>query len=714
MWRPLQLFVLFGLAASAAAQPFAYPEAEQVDAVDVLHGEHIPDPYRWMENLDAPALQAWMQAQDALLDRYLASSAARAPLVDRIHALRDFDVFGLPSKAGGRYFYTVTGEGGNGATHVFVRPELDAPGRLVFDVEQQLAEGATFRLFTPSPSGADGVVLYSEGPSRWRQARILRVEQGELLDETLDGLHALGGPVAWAPDGQGFYYVRFAATPGETRQQSRPQEPRLYYHQLGTSQAADRLIYEPADLERALLTHQVTDDGRYLVVSIRHDANPDQRIVYLDLQAGGAPRPFIHGPHTFLGNDEGRFYFYTTEDAPNGRVIAVTLDNPGQLEELVAERDEAISGNSLVGGNGVGYYGGRFVLLYTKDALPLVRVFDASGALAYEVELPDVGTIWGGFKGHDDSDEVFYRFLSLTDANVLYRLDLATGESRPFQQPSLAFDSDRFETQQVFYTSKDGTRVPMFVVHRKGLELDGSNPLFMYAYGAFGWTAFLWYQPHVIAWLEMGGVYALPGIRGGGEYGRSWHEDGVGQNRQNAVDDYIAATEWLIDQGYTSPDRMVANGGSASASLAAMAVLQRPDLYGAAVIDIPSLDLLRYHRHPGSGGWVEEFGDPDDPDDFSVLRRLSPYHTIEAGACYPPMLVMAGEKDETALPLHAYKFVARMQANAPPGCASPALLKVMWGAGHSYGTTARQQAQSWADAWAFLDTALGLRLRPDG
>jgi prolyl oligopeptidase len=256
-------------------------------------------------------------------------------------------------------------------------------------------------------------------------------------------------------------------------------------------------------------------------------------------------------------------------------------------------------------------------------------------------------------------------------------------------------------TRQVFYPSKDGTRIPMFIVHRKDLTFEEGHPLFMYAYGAYAWTAFLWYQPHIIAWLEMGGVYALPGIRGGGEYGRDWHQAGVGRNRQNAIDDYHAAAAWLIEHGYTSPDKMVANGGSASGSLAGAAVIQRPDLYAAAVIDIPTFDMLR------RGGWVEEFGDPDDPDDFEVLRSYSPYHNIEPGVCYPPILVMAGEKDETAVPFHAYKFIARLQARQ--ACDHPALLKVMWGAGHTHGATPREQAASWADAWSFLIRTLEMK-----
>lgn len=685
------------------AQSLEYPPAQRTDQIDEYHGVDVADPYQWMEDLESPDLHSWMRAQDDLLDEYLSEVPSRESLARHLYELTEFDIYSAPIKTDSGHFYTTTGNAGVGETRVFMQ-ELDGEERLLIDPDERLEAGDNLGGIMPSPDGGYLTYSYGEGQSRWRDVRVLEVATGADMPETLTGLNALAGAVSWTAEGTGFYYVRYDEPEAGQTQESRPENPRVMFHRVGTPQAEDQLVFERPEQPNLLFTPTATEDGRYLVLTVRRGASQDVTILYWDVNGGESFRQLVQGPHTFLGNEGESFFFYSTLDAPNGRVVAVDLSDPSRIDELVSERDEAITGNSLVGGNGVGYYGGRFVLLYTKDALPIVRVFDSRGELSYEVDLPDVGTIWGGFAGQADQAELFYRFLSLTDAAVVYRMNLETGENTVFRAPDLAFDSDDFVTKQVFYQSKDGTRIPMFVVHRQDLALDGRHPLFMYGYGAYAWTAFLWYQPHIVAWLEMGGVYALPGIRGGGEYGREWHQAGVGRNRQNAIDDYNAAATWLIENGYTSPGRLIANGGSASGSLAGAAVVQRPNLYGASVIDIPTFDMLR------RGGWEEEFGDPSDPDDFEVLYGYSPYHNMEAGVCYPAMLVMAGEKDETAVPFHAYKFVARMQRLQ--ACDNPVLLKVMWGAGHTHGATPRDQAQTWADAWSFLIRALDLDLEP--
>jgi prolyl oligopeptidase len=422
--------------------------------------------------------------------------------------------------------------------------------------------------------------------------------------------------------------------------------------------------------------------------------------------------PEADANYTYLGSRGKRFWFFTDRDAPRGRVIALERDRaePASWKEIVPQAAEPVAASSAVGGNALGMFANRILLVYLEDGRPVLRVFDAEGRLRAEPRLPAGGQIWGGFSGSPDDAEVFYRFLGLTHASTTYRLDLETNETSIFSSSDSAGRTGDIAIEQVFYRSADGTRVPMFLAHRKGFRRDGRSPAFLYGYGAFGWVSFLWYQPFVLNWLALGGVYALPGIRGGGEYGEDWHRAGAGRSKPRAIDDYVAAAEWLVTNGYTSRSRLVANGGSASGGVVAAAVLQRPELFGAAVIDRPVLDMLRFDRFSQAAYWLPEFGSPLDRGDFAALRAWSPYHNVRKGGCYPPMVVMAGEKDQVAVPLHAYKFTAALQA--AQDCANPVLLQVVRGAGHNFGTTPEQTAGTWADETAFLARVLSVGGNP--
>jgi prolyl oligopeptidase len=414
--------------------------------------------------------------------------------------------------------------------------------------------------------------------------------------------------------------------------------------------------------------------------------------------------------YTFLGNEGTRFWIYTDLEAPRGRVVAIDLTKPQREHwtEVIPQAEETIAGGSLAGGNALGLFGDRFVIMYMKDGRPLVKVFDRQGRFQYEVDLPDGGSIWGGLSGAQNDPEVFYQFLGLTDPSTIHRLNLETGKSTIFHRSKLRFNPDDCVTTQVFYKSKDGTRVPMFVSHKKGLQPDGSHPAFMYGYGAFGWSSFLWYQPQVLVWMEMGGVYAQPSLRGGGEYGEAWHQAGMKLNKQNAIDDYIAAAEWLIANKYASPSKLVANGGSASGALAGAAVIQRPDLFNACIIDRPALDMIRFDQFTGAGHWIQEFGSSTNAEEFQALYAYSPYHNLKPGQCYPATMIMVGDRDEVTVPMHAYKFTAALQA--AQGCGQPVLLKMMWGAGHNFGATTEQMIDSMADEITFLARALNLEV----
>ncbi len=403
-----------------------------------------------------------------------------------------------------------------------------------------------------------------------------------------------------------------------------------------------------------------------------------------------------------IGNDGSELWFHTDLDAPRGRVIAIDVRRPDRSDwvELIPEREEAI--DSWGGASAVG---GRLAVGYLEDAHIAIRIFDTTGDFLYRLELPQLGSVWSGVVGTQHDHEGLYNLSGVANPGSIYRLDLRTGESRLVLRPELGYDPDRIVTEQVFYRSRDGTRVPMYLAYQRGLDRDGTAPVYMYGYGFGGWAAQPWFQAHATVWIQMGGIWALPNIRGGGAYGEEWHRAGSRRKKQNAIDDYIAAGEWLIEHGYTSPARLVANASSAGGAIAGAAITQRPDLYGAAVLHFPVLDMLRYAEFTGARRWIPEYGTPEDPADFEALLDYSPVHNVEPGTCYPATLVAPGERDETTPPLHAYKFVAALRH--AQSCDAPISLRVSWGAGHSHGADLERSIDNWADQLAFLARVLG-------
>ena len=709
-WAPSLLLGLLLETRAPSSGGLTYPPARRDGAVESFHGVAVPDPYRWLEDSKSGETREWIRAEDALLKSYLAPVADREAMRRRILELSGGERFLAPVKAGRLYFLlkiTSTGaptglwvqEGPTGAPRLLLDPRSRFPGT-----------DSALNAFAPSPDGRFVACTISDGQSRWLRILILETASGAEHPTPRLETHTVSSGLAWARDGRGFYFTRYERPPGVGDEKATPIRPTVRFFSLRDGK--ESLVYEPPPEPGLLVGYTVSDDGRHLVLTLREGSRSQNRVL---VQETGLPaRPPVplmavaDANYTFLGSEGTRFWFFTDRGAPRGRVVAVdsTRPDPTSWKEVVPEMAEAVAANSAVGGNALGMFGGRFVLMYLKDGRAQLRVFDREGRLEFEPELPMGGLVWGGFSGTQRDPEVFYRFLGLTEVSTVYRLDLARKQNAVFLESPAPFDRNSITVEQVFYRSKDGTRVPMFVAYRKGLPRDGRRPAFMYGYGAFGWVSFLWHQPFVLNWLERGGVYAQPSLRGGGEYGEPWHEAGSRRKKQNVIDDYVAAAEWLVARGYTSPARLVANGGSASGALAAAAIIQRPDLFGAAVIDRPVLDLLRFDRFSQASYWLPEFGSPRDAGDFKALSAWSPYHNLKPGTCYPPTLVMSGDLDQVAVPLHAYKFTAAMQA--AQGCANPVLLKVMWGAGHNFGATAEQSAESWADQTAFLWRALDL------
>jgi prolyl oligopeptidase len=698
----------------------SYPPARRVGQVDTYHGVEVADPYRWMEEMESEEVRDWVRAQDRLLKSFVGEAPGRAELRRRVAELTRYDMYAAIrfvgpefEKRGRRYFFIKTGAGASQPA-LYVQTGLTAEPRTLLDLRTRRGDDA-LRLagFSPSPDGRLVAYLISQNLSNWLSLRVLDVVAGRELPETLEGLHFTGGTVTWAPDGRGFFYTGFERPAEGTEQRAAVRNAKVFFHALGTEQTADRLVHERPEGPGLLYNHQVTDDGRHLVVTATEGGGNKSRVSYADLRTPGGPLKTLIGEadadYKLLGGRGERLWFYTDSQAPRGRVVAIDVDRPQREHwvEVIPEAGETISAGSSVGGNALGLYGDRFVLVYIRDGRPLLRIFSRRGRLQREANFPEGGSIWGGFSGAPRDPEVFYRFLELASPGTIYRLNVATGKTSVFRRATVKVNPADFVVKRVFYRSKDGTRVPMFVAHKRGLRLDENTPVYLYGYGAFAWVAFTWFQPHMIAWMERGGLFAVAGLRGGGEYGAGWHEAGSRLNKQNAIDDYVAAAEWLVSNRYTSRRRLVANGGSASGVVAAAAILQRPDLFAAGVIDIPVLDMLRFDRFTAASYWKPEFGSPADPREFKALYAYSPYHNVRPGRCYPPTLVMAGERDQTAVPLHAYKFVAAMQA--AQGCNHPVLLKLMWGTGHNFGATPERSVDSWTDLLSFLIRTIELK-----
>lgn len=697
------LFVFWGLSTPLDAQPLSYPETRRVDQVDFYHNLTIGDPYRWLEEMTSAETETWVRAQDALTQAYVAGNSVQEALEERILLLQQSDRYSIPSRNGTRYFTGIRASGAPNSV-VYMQEGLSGERREILNPESHphfQFENARLGMYAPSRNGEYLAYQVGKGQTRWRTTYILDVNRRQSFEESLQGVR---GSVAWDGTAKGFYYVRYGVPEKGEELQAQLVDAQIFYHELGTSQDADRLIYERPEDPTWSFGVQVSHDGHYLIVSATPGGSFTGMVEHLLVKDLRDPSSLFldlfkdpTATYAYEGNLGSRFLIRTDLNAPKGQLLTVDVKNPSQREVVIPETEEVL--------NTISVTKNFLIARYTHDARPLVKVFEKTGQFRYDLSLPNLGSVNGLGDVHE-ADEAFYAMNILYDPGVIYRLDVASGKSTVFEQPDLPYDPDDFVSKQVMVTSKDGTQVPMYIIHKKGLELDGNHPVFMYAYGAYAWVAWPWYQPPLVAWLEMGGVYALPNVRGGGEYGEDWHQAGIRINKQNAIDDYIAATEWLINQGYTNPQRMIANGGSASGALAAAAYMQRPDLYAASIIDIANLDLLRSHLFPGGANRVPEYGSAENPDEFQALYRYSPYHNIRSHTCYPPTLVTVGSRDEVAVPLHSYKFVAAMQHNQ--SCSHPVLLNVAWDAGHSYGLNAEQQARTWSYVFSFLIRTLEL------
>lgn len=674
-----------------------YPQAERLDHVDDYHGTRVADPYRWLEDVDAPQTGAWVEAQNALTESILARSDRRAGIRARLRALWDYEKFGIPQAAGGRFFYTKNAGLQNQAV-LYTARSLGATSRVLID-PNTLSNDGTVALsgISISYDGRYAAYSVSASGSDWQTWRVREVASGRDLPDTIEWSKFSGA--AWLLDGSGFFYCRFDSPAGETRFKDANYDHQLYFHALGTSQVDDALVYERPDHKDWTLGAEVTEDGRYLLISARQGTDSRNRVFVRDLKSNdSAVRGlFTSGDaqYEFVGNVGTTMYFRTTNDAPLGRLIAVEVDAPQHLRTVLPPCGDTLESVQLVGG--------RFIATYLHDAHSVVQVYDLSGNLAYALGLPGLGTA-SGFAGREHDTTVYFAFTSYVAPTAIYALDLDRATTTPVFAPKVNFDPTAFTSEQVFYASKDGTRVPMIVSSKVGVLRDGTAPTILYGYGGFDVSLTPAFSPAILVWLELGGIYAVANIRGGAEYGEAWHLAGTFEKKQNVFDDFIAAAEYLIAQRYTSTQKLAIAGGSNGGLLVGACMTQRPELFGAALPAVGVLDMLRFQHFTIGWAWTAEYGSADIPQQFPAIYAYSPLHNLREGTHYPATLVTTADHDDRVYPAHSFKFAAALQH--AQGGPAPVLIRIEQKAGHGAGKPTTKVIDEVADRYTFLAQVL--------
>lgn len=687
--------------ATASAPALAYPDTARGDTVDPQFGVDVADPYRWLED-DVrvnPKVAAWVADQNKLTDAYLATLPGREAFAKRMTELYNYERFGLPTKAGKRYFYT-RNDGLQPQSVLYVRDGLKGEGRVLIDPNGWARDGATaLAEWTPSEDGKHLLYAVQDGGTDWRIVRVMDVATGKDLADEIRWVKF--SSLAWAKDGSGFYYSRFPEPAEGAAFQSLNENHAVYFHRLGTAQSADLLIHATPDKPKLNNSAVVTDDGKYLLVV--GSEGTDERYG-LTLYATGKPgaKPVVlvddyANNWDYVTNVGTRFTFLTNKGAPRQRFVSMDIKKPGQLTELVGEEDATLVGASRVGD--------RIILSYLGDAKSQARIVALDGKPIANINLADIGSAVG-FGGKASDPETFYAFSSYAQPTTIYRLDTVSGKTEVFAAPKLTFDPKQFTVEQRFYKSKDGTEVPMFVAMKKGLDRSKGSPTILYGYGGFNVSMVPGFSPTKLAWLDKGGVLAIANLRGGGEYGKAWHDGGRLANKQNVFDDFIAAGEYLITEGITGKDQLAIEGGSNGGLLVGAVTNQRPDLIAAALPAVGVMDMLRFDRFTAGRYWTDDYGFPAKEADFRNLLTYSPYHNIRNGAAYPAVLVTTADTDDRVVPGHSFKYTAQLQhANVGD---KPHLIRIETRAGHGSGKPTDKIIAEAADKYAFAAKWTGL------
>jgi prolyl oligopeptidase len=686
-----------------AAERLVYPVTKKTGQVDTYHGQEVADPYRWLEDIDSADTAAWVKAQNEVTQAYLEKIPGRDRLVARATEIWNFNRWGVPSREGKQWFW-FKNDGLQNQSVLYIGDKPDSEGRALLDPNSLSTDGTV--ALKDTAFSADGKFMaygLSSGGSDWEEWRVLDVAKGEPTEDVLKWVKF--SAVDWSRDGKGFWYSRYDEPQGENALKAKNEYQKLYFHKRGTPQSDDVLVYERKDQPDWSFGADASDDGRYLVISVSRGTEQKNLVLYKDLKAKGKAAEIKElisewkAEYEFLGNVGSKFYFRTDDGAPRSRVISIDVTRPAakNWKTVVDQNEDALVSAHLIGG--------QLVLNYLHDASSRLRRFDLNGKAKGDITLPGLGTV-AGIEGRAADKLMHYSFASYTTPTSIYSYDIAKGKSALLHAPTSAFDGSQYETRQVFYTSKDGTRVPMFITGKKDLVLDGSNPTILYGYGGFKIPQVPGFSPSVATWLDQGGVFAVANLRGGGEYGREWHEAGTKLTKQNVFDDFIAAAEYLIAEKYTNPQRLAIRGGSNGGLLVAATELQRPDLFAAAVPAVGVLDMLRFREFTIGKAWESDYGSVLNAEEFAALRAYSPLHNVKPGVNYPATLITTGDHDDRVFPAHSFKFAAAMQAANPKG--RPHLIRIDVRAGHGQGKPTAKQIAEAADVYAFILNAFGL------
>ncbi len=690
---------------SAQERPFAYPESKKGPHVDTLFGTTVADPYRWLEDAESPDTRAWITAQNALTGAYLAGIPERAAIKARLTQLWNYERYGVPSREGPWYIFT-RNSGLQAQAVIYKSRSLDGEPEVLLDPNTWSSDGTVaIAGLSFSDDGRYAAYARSVSGSDWQEWRVREVATNRDLPDVIEWAKFSGA--TWLKDGTGFFYARYDAPADGHRLQAVNKHQKICFHRVGDAQERDTLVLARPDQPDWGFGTDITDDGRFLLVYQTEGTDNRNRVFVRDLtDPPGAIAPFLDrfdAAYTVVGNDGDTFYVLTNLAAPRYRLVAIDRRDPapGSWRTLIPEAP----GRDVL--DGVTMVHGAFVTTWMVDAHSRLRLFALDGAPRAEVALPTLGSV-SGLSGRRAHTEAFYAFTSYTYPTTIFRFDVVAGATSVFRQPKVDFDAAAFETVQVFYPSKDGTKVPMFLTFRKGLARDGRQPTYLYGYGGFNIPLTPAFSPAAAAWLEMGGIYAVANLRGGGEYGQAWYDAGRLAQKQNVFDDFIAAAEYLIRERYTSTPKLAIAGGSNGGLLVGACLTQRPDLFGAALPAVGVMDMLRYHHFTIGWAWKSDYGDPETKEGVELNIRYSPLHNLEPGTKYPATFITTADHDDRVVPAHSFKFAAALQA-AQAGPA-PALIRIETRAGHGAGKSTDQQIDEHADSYGFLVRELGMRL----
>ncbi len=695
---------LMAQTAQTARTPLSYPETRKDSVVDDYFGTKVADPYRWLEDDNAPETKAWVAAQNQVTKGYLDAIPERAGIKDRLTKLWNYERFGVPFKRGDHYFYN-RNDGLQNQAVLFVTKDLKNSGSVLLD-PNTLSKDGTIALNSISVSEDGKRLAYgiSVGGSDWITWKVRDVVSGKDLSDEIKW--SKFSDATWAKDGSGFYYSAYAVPKQGDALKGVNKDQKVYFHKIGAMQAQDELVYERSDHPDWGLHAQVSEDGRWLFIRQSEGTENKNRVFLKDLsKPSSAIEPFLDhfdADYTVIGNDGDLFYVSTDKDAPRNKLVAIRRGSPESQDwkTIIPHSKDVLQAVDLIDN--------RFVVVWMHDAHEKVEIVGLDGKKQRDIALPSLGTV-GNLSGRRDDKEGFYAFTSFTYPSTVYRFDFTTGKSSVFKRPKVDFKPEAFETDQVFYASKDGTKIPMFLVHKKGLKLNGQNPTLLYGYGGFDISLTPSFSVQTLTWLEMGGVYALANLRGGGEYGSDWHDAGRLQKKQNVFDDFIFAAEWLIQHKYTSSSKLAIRGGSNGGLLVGACMVQRPDLFGACLAHVGVMDMLRFHKFTIGWAWKSDYGSSETKDGFDTLIKYSPLQNLKPGVKYPPTLVFTGDHDDRVVPAHSFKFAAQLQADNAGN--APTLIRIETNAGHGAGKPTAKLIDEAADEWAFAVTSLGIVMK---